>query len=192
MSDDSLDTMVEKLSNGESAAAERVFCDFEPFLRAMVRRRLSPSLRSKFDSMDVVQSVWAAVLEGFRERRWEFKTQAALKAFLARVTYHHFVNECRRNRLALEHELPLSPDLTAGLPPSDQPRPSQVAQAEELWETLLKLCPPAHREIVMLKQQGLGASEIAARVGLHEGSVRRILYDLAKRLASERDRPSVL
>ena len=47
MSDDSLDTLVEKLSNGEAAAAERVFRDFEPFLRAMVRRRLSPPLRTQ-------------------------------------------------------------------------------------------------------------------------------------------------
>ena len=56
MSDDSLDTMLEKLTVGEPSAAEQLFRNYEPFLRAMVRRRLSPPLRSKFDSMDVVQS----------------------------------------------------------------------------------------------------------------------------------------
>ena len=45
---------------------------------------------------------------------------------------------------------------------------------------------PAHREILILKRQGLPLAEIAARTGLHEGSIRRILYDLARRLAIPR------
>ncbi len=186
MSDAPLDTLLEKLIHGDPDAAELVFRDLEPYLRAMVRSRLSPPLRSKFDSMDVVQSAWTDVLKGFRERQWEFKDQAALKAFLARVTYRHFVNECRRHSTALEHEQPLPSKEARGFPASGQPRPSEVAQADELWETLMKLCAPAHREILLLKQQGLPVAEIAARVGMHEGSVRRILYDLAKRLASQR------
>jgi RNA polymerase sigma-70 factor (ECF subfamily) len=190
MSDDSLDTMLEKLSQGESAAAEQLFRNFEPFLRAMVRRRLSPPLRSKFDSVDVVQSVWAEVLIGFRERQWEFKDQAALKSFLARVTYNKFVTECRRNSSALEREQSLPPTAADEVALSSQPRPSEVVQADELWDTLMKLCPPAHRQILELKNQGLLISDIAARVGLHEGSVRRILYDLAKRLAAAQGDPS--
>ena len=186
MNDDSLDTMLEKLTRGESAAAEQLFRNFEPFLRAMVRRRLSPPLRSKFDSIDVVQSVWADVLTGFRERQWEFKDQAALKSFLARVTYNKFVTECRRNSTALERERPFSPEVTEQMVSSGLPRPSEVVQADELWETLMRLCPPVHRPILELKKQGLLVSEIAARVGLHEGSVRRILYDLAKRVAATR------
>ena len=90
MSADSLDTLLEKLANGEIEAAERVFRDFEPFLRAMVRRRLTPPLRAKFDSMDVVQSVWADVWKGFREAGWQFTDQEHLRAFLARVTLQPF------------------------------------------------------------------------------------------------------
>ncbi len=44
----------------------------------------------------------------------------------------------------------------------------------------------AHREILFLKRQGLLLTEIAARTGYHEGSIRRILYDLARRLAVRR------
>src|SRR5271166_1333693 len=113
MSDDSLETMLEKLTDGDPSAAEQLFRNYEPFLRAMVRRRLSPPLRSKFDSMDVVQSIWTEVLAGFRERHWEFRDQAALKAFLARLTYNKFVSECRRNRTAVQRERPLSPETTA-------------------------------------------------------------------------------
>ena len=65
MSADSLDTLLVKLTNGDDQAAERVFRDYEPLLRALVSRRLTPALRAKFDSMDVVQSAWADVLKGF-------------------------------------------------------------------------------------------------------------------------------
>lgn len=189
MSKPSLDTLLEKLTAGDRAAAERVFRDYEPFLRAIVRRRLSPRLRSKFDSMDVVQTVWADVLCGLRDKGCAFPDRAHLRAFLARVTYNHFVNHCRRFGSDLDREQRLGDDDSVGLPASDEPRPSEVVQADELWGTLMALCPPPHRQILELKRQGLALAEIASRTGLHEGSVRRVLYDLARRLA-ERTRQS--
>jgi DNA-directed RNA polymerase specialized sigma24 family protein len=53
-------------------------------------------------------------------------------------------------------------------------------QAEELWEQMLALCPPAHQNLLRLKRAGVPLAEIAARTGLHPGSVRRILRNLAK------------
>ena len=189
MSADSLDTLLVKLANGEDSAAERVFRDYEPLLRAMVRRRLTPALRTKFDSMDVVQSVWADLLGAYRAKGWQFSDRDHLRAFLAKVTYNHFFLHFRRNGAAIRLERPM-PGLDApGLPHCDQPRPSQVVQADELWETILDFCPPTHREILRLKREGLPLAEIAARTGLHEGSVRRIIYELAKRLAVERSGP---
>lgn len=188
MSTDSLDTLLVKLSNGEDSAAERVFRDYEPLLRAMVRKRLNPSLRSKFDSMDVVQSVWADLLEGYHEEGWKFADRDHLRAFLARVTYNHFFSHCRRNGPALDHEKPMPAVESPALPASELPRPSQIVQADELWQTIVDFCPPTHRQILDLKRQGLPLAEIASRTGLHEGSVRRILYELARRLAAERAR----
>lgn len=182
----SLDSLLEKLARGDAEAAERVFREYEPFLRSMVRRKLTPMLRSKFDSMDVVQSAWADVLQGYREEGWKFTDQAHLRAFLARVTYNHFATQCRRYRTALEHERPLFEGEAPAQAASEQPRPSQVAQAREMWDLLIDLCPPAHRQLLELKGQGASLSEIAERTGLHESSVRRILYDLAKKLAAAR------
>src|SRR5205823_4071123 len=102
MNHDSLDTLLVKLNNGEDAAAERVFRDYEPLLRAMVRRRLTPALRAKFDSMDVVQSAWADVLGSYREQGWRFNDRGHLRAFLSRVTINHFFTCCRRHGSELE------------------------------------------------------------------------------------------
>jgi RNA polymerase sigma-70 factor (ECF subfamily) len=188
MNEASLDTLLEKLTTGDQAAAERIFRDYEPFLRTMVRRRLTPSLRSKFDSMDVVQTAWVDVYRDFRERAREFPDRDHLRAFLARVTYRHFVNHCRRHGSQLKHERPLNDDQSSASPPCDAPRPSQIAQADELWNTLLEMCPAAHRNVLELKHQGLTPAEIAAQTGLHEGSIRRILFDLAKRIAQKTQR----
>ena len=65
MSTDPLDSLLEKLTRGDARAAEEVFLAYEPHLRLVVRRYLSPALRAKFDSGDIVQSIWADLLRGF-------------------------------------------------------------------------------------------------------------------------------
>ncbi len=186
MATDPLDSLLVKLNDGGAATAEDVFLSYVPVLRVMVRRWLTPRLRAKFDSMDVVQSVWADLLKGQREGRWQFTDREHLKAFLAKVTYYHFINNCRRHRRSLLREEPLLVDEGRGRPVAVDPRPSQLAQANELWEQFLSLCPPAHRELLRLKRDGFALAEIAARTGLHESSVRRIIYDLSRRLAMAR------
>jgi RNA polymerase sigma-70 factor (ECF subfamily) len=185
----SLDLLLDKLCRGDAAAAEQVFTAYEPYLRMVVRRQLSPSLRAKFDSVDVVQSVWADVLDGFREAGWRFADAAHLRAFLVKATQNRFIDRIRQHERALALEEPLPGDQSESAPTSPQPRPSEVAQADELWTQMLGLCPPAHRPVLELKRQGLPLAEIAARTGLHPSSVRRILYDLARQLA-EKQKPA--
>jgi RNA polymerase sigma-70 factor (ECF subfamily) len=177
-----LDALLERLCAGDDDAACQAFRAYEPYLRMVVRRQLSGRLRAKFDSVDVVQSVWADLLTGFRSGAWKFADSASLRAFLLRATRNRFLNRLRDHRHSLAHQRPLE-GAAAGAVASAEPRPSEVAQADDLWARLLALCPPAHRELLRLKRQGLPVVELAARTGLHPSSVRRILYDLAGQLA---------
>ena len=61
-------------------------------------------------------------------------------------------------------------------------RVSETVRADELWRQMLAVCPPAHYELLNLKRQGASLAEIAAKTGLHQSSVRRILYDIARRV----------
>jgi RNA polymerase sigma factor (sigma-70 family) len=182
-----LDRLLDRLNGGDAAAAAEVFQAYEPYLRMMVRRRLRPPLRAKFDSMDVVQSVWADVLEGVRGAGWHFADRAHLQAFLVRLARNRFLDRCRKHRSALAREEPLTDALPAEAIASGLPRPSELAQRNELWDQMLALCPPVHRELLRLKRQGLSLAELASRTGLHESSVRRILYDLARKVAAARE-----
>jgi RNA polymerase sigma factor (sigma-70 family) len=184
MSTDPLDTLLEKLTSGDADAAEKVFVAYEPYLRMVARRHLSPGLRAKFDSLDIVQSVWADVLRGFRDAGWHFADAAHLRAFLVKLTHDRFIDRFRQHRHAVEREQPLVEGEEA-LSAQD-PQPSEIAQADELWQKMLLLCPPEHREVLRLKREGASSSEIAARTGLHDGSVRRILCTLSRRLTPRR------
>jgi RNA polymerase sigma-70 factor (ECF subfamily) len=188
MEGDHLDRLIERLNDGDVAAAERAFLAYEPYLRMAVRRRMSGSLRSKLDSIDIVQSVWADLLCGFQEAGRKFRDRSHLRAFLIRVTRNRLIDRRRHYHRALVHEQSLAATASGDLPCSNQPRPSEIAQGQELWQRMLAICPPAHRDILRHKRQGLALSEIASRAGLHEGSVRRILYDLSRRLARARGR----
>ena len=183
MNADPLDDLLERLGTGDDAAAAEVFAACEPYLRMVVRRQLSGQLRAKFDSEDIVMSIWVDVLKGLRRGSWRFSDTAHLRAFLTRVTRNRFLNRLRQHRRALESEQPLADHFPHELSGSVGDQPSEVAQAEDLWERMLAACPPQHRELLRLRRQGLPLAELAARTGLHESSVRRILYDLARRFA---------
>ena len=183
MNVESLDDLLEKLNGGDPAAAERAFVAYEPYLRKVVRRLLPAAMRAKFDSVDVVQSVCGDVFAAFREGGMRFGNVAQLRAFLVRATRNRFIDRVRQNQTAVRREQRLGEVEPATLPGSMQPRPSESAAAEELWERLLALCPPEHHLMLRLRRQGASAGEIAAQVGMHEGSVRRVLRDLSVRLA---------
>ncbi len=183
MSSDPLDTLLEKLCSGDVGAAERVFVAYEPILRKVVRRRLPTQLRGRFDSIDIVQSVFADLLRGFRDAGWQFANAEHLRAFLIKVTQNRFVDRCRQHLAAAQHEEPLEGSVMERLRPDAEPQPSEVVAANDLWEQMLVHCPPAHRDLLSLRRQGLSVPEIAAQSGLHEDSIRRILRDVARRLA---------
>jgi RNA polymerase sigma factor (sigma-70 family) len=186
MTDQPLDSLLEKLCSGDPVAMERVFLAFEPYLRMVVRKKLPTRLRAKFDSVDIVQSVWADLLRGFREDGWRFADEAHLRAFLVKLTRNRFIDHLRRHRTATSREHALEEIAPADEPVSRLPSASELVQADELSEQMLALCHPAHREIVRLRMRGMPVAEIASRVALHVGSVHRILQDLACRVAVQR------
>src|SRR5216110_2074463 len=182
--DQPLDHLLAQLCTGDPAAAGQVFVAFEPYLRKAVRRQLPPPLRAKFDSADVLQSVWADVLRGFREAGWRFVDADHLRGFLFVATRNRLIDRIRQHQRAADREEPLGGDPQYD-PPSPHPRPSEFAVAGDLWERILDRCPPEHRPILGLRRQGYSLAEIADRTGLHPDSVRRILRTLARQLAFE-------
>jgi RNA polymerase sigma-70 factor (ECF subfamily) len=177
-----LQELLERLRDGDEAAAGRFVAEYEPYLKQIVRRNLPDRLRTKFDSSDVVQSVWVQFLPGLRKGVWSVEDRACLQALLSTMVRRRLVSRYRRHRAGIEREDHSVQDLAA-LPQSRVPPPSETARAGELWERMLAACPTEHHAILRLRRQGLTLQEIANRLGLHEGSVRRILRQVARDLA---------
>jgi RNA polymerase sigma-70 factor (ECF subfamily) len=178
-----LENLFAQLCNGDEAAAGQVFLAFEPYLRKAVRRQLPPLLRAKFDSTDILQSVWADVLRGFREAGWRFSDVDHLRGFLFVATRNRLIDRVRQHQKAADREEPLGDGERTDVLSSPLPRPSEVAEADDLWERILAECSPEHRPILEFKRQGYSLAEIGQRTGLHPDSVRRILRTLARQLA---------
>lgn len=181
---DSLTAVLNDLPHASDEALTRAFQRYESYLRMIIRRRFSPALRAKFDSADVVQSIWADLLGGFREHGLKFETSEDLRRFLAHAARNRFVDYVRRNQTAMRLE---QPDVPGGLEMLARPgvaTASETAQADDVWLRLLALCPPKHRELLLLRRQGLSSEEIAKRTGLNDGSVRRIICELARKHAA--------
>src|SRR5687767_14015862 len=165
MNVDSLDSLLEKLNGGQSDAAEQAFLAYEPYLRKVVRRLLPAELRAKFDSIDVVQSIYCDVFAAFREGGMRFATVGQLRAFLVKATRNRFIDRLRQYRTAARVEQPMIDQRSRTISSVREPRPSESAAARELWDRLLELCPSEHHQLLWLRRRGASASEIARQVG---------------------------
>lgn len=178
-----LDELLAQLSSGDVSAAEQIFVAFEPYLRKAVRRHLPAHLRAQFDSVDILQSVWADAFRGFREAGWRFSDADHLRGFLFVAIRNRVIDRVRKHQRSPTCIQPAGRHDGLDALASTEPRPSEVAQATDLWERLLARCPPEHRQILELKREGHSLAEIALRTGLHGDSIRRILRTQARQLA---------
>src|SRR3954468_24376595 len=150
-----LEALVDGLNRGDEVAIQRAYQVYQPFLRMIVSRRLSLPLRARVDSLDIVQSIWADLVPVFRRAGCQFPDAARLRSFLVRVTRNRLVDRQRKHGRVLGRERGIAhEDLQVFAGPQHE-RPSQLLQADDLWQRLLSSCPPSHREILKLKREGV-------------------------------------
>ena len=149
----------------------------------VVRRQVASRVRAKFDSTDIVQSVWADVVDGLRRLDWTFHQRDQLRALLVKMTRNRLVDRLRQQRRALAHEVALEHPQAESLAARNASTVSEDFYAAELWDQMLGVCPPAHARVLEMKRGGASLDQIAAQTGLHKSSVRRILYDVGRHVA---------
>ncbi len=178
---DDFAALVRRVRDGSDEATRELIDRYGPHILRVVRRRLSKQLRSKFDSLDFVQSVWASVFAD-RTALAEIDRPEALVAFLATLAHHKVVEQTqqrfRTRKRNIDQERRLEDAMTGAGPeavPGAEATPSQVAVANELWDRLLQGQPSQHQKILQLRRHGNTYEEIAATLGLNEKTVRRVL-----------------
>ena len=187
--DDRVVDGVRRIQLGDETAARELLQRYEPEVRLVVRRQLPRLLRSRFDSLDFLQSVWGSFFRRMRDAPTDFEDSRHLVAFLARAAKNKVIDEYRRaasRKQDMHREEPLWVD--GGRPkdlPADTDTPSELAQAREVFGRLRDLVPEGRRTIIELKAEGLSSKDIGERLGISERTVQRVLEDLRKRAETE-------
>jgi RNA polymerase sigma factor (sigma-70 family) len=175
--------LMEQLQRGSQEVAWELIERYGPHVQRYVRRSLSQEMRSKFDSIDFAQVVWASF---FREpqRIRQFSSPEQLMAFLAAMARNKVVAEFRRwlisQKRNVGREIRIErTDFAHGRQlSSSDPTPSAVAVARERWSRLLHNQPESVRRILELRFYGATYVEIASELKMSERTVRRAVAEL--------------
>src|SRR4051812_31567551 len=183
---DEVHAFLRRIHDGDEDAARDLLLKYEAEVRLVVRRQLPRLLRSRFDSLDFLQSVWGSFFRRVRGEPTEFEDSRHLVAFLARAAKNKVIDEYRRaasRKADMHREEPLwvegdrPRDLAAGGDTA-----SQLAEAREAFDRLQDLLPADRRAVLELKAEGLSSREVGDRLGVSERTVQRVLEDLRRRV----------
>jgi len=176
--------LLTRIKNGDDEAARELLNRYESKVRLVVRRQLPRLLRSRFDSIDFLQSVWGSFFHRILTGPNDLNEEDNLIAFLAWAARNKVIDEYRRaatqkQDINREERLEIKGNTESALGTGDTP--SQLAQAHETYDRLRDLLPADRRIILELKAAGYSCKEIGDRVGLSERTVQRVLEDLRGR-----------
>ncbi|MGP0065165.1 MAG: RNA polymerase sigma factor [Isosphaeraceae bacterium] len=176
--------LLSRIKDGDEGAARELLTRYESKVRLVVRRQLPRLLRSRFDSLDFLQSVWGSFFHKIRTGPNDLNEEQSLIAFLAWAARNKVIDEYRRaatqkQDITREQRLEVHADKEECLAVGDTP--SQLAQAHETYDRLRDLLPEGRRVILELKAAGYSCREIGDRLGMSERKVQRVLEDLQDR-----------
>jgi RNA polymerase sigma-70 factor (ECF subfamily) len=184
----SIPNLLDRIRNGDEGAARELLTRYEPKIRLVVRRQLPRLLRSRFDSLDFLQSVWGSFFHKIQTGPNDLTEEPNLIAFLAWAARNKVIDEYRR---AATQKQDVHRERRLGAPDRVEPQvaagdtPSQLAQARETYDRLRDLLPEDRRVILEMKAAGHSSQEIGDRLGLSERTVQRVLEDLKRRARIE-------
>ncbi|HKI21261.1 MAG TPA: sigma-70 family RNA polymerase sigma factor [Isosphaeraceae bacterium] len=184
----SIPDLLARIRNGDEGAARELLTRYEPKIRLVVRRQLPRLLRSRFDSLDFLQSVWGSFFHKIQTGPSDLEEEQNLIAFLAWAARNKVIDEYRRaatqkQDIRREQRIGAGDRIESHVAPADTP--SQVAQAHETYDRLRDSLREDRRVILELKAAGHSCKEIGDRLGLSERTVERVLEDLKRRARIE-------
>jgi RNA polymerase sigma-70 factor (ECF subfamily) len=182
----SLSELLERARQDSEGSAQEIVERYGPYILRAVRRRLNKKLRSKFDSVDFVQAVWASFF-ALPADRLQFQRPQQLVDFLMGLARNKVVDAVRQRletqKYDISRELPLydSTAVDAREVKARGPTASQVAIAKEEWQRAQDSAVPREERIVNWIQRGQSLESIAREIGVSVKTIRRVLERIRQR-----------
>lgn len=179
--------LVALAKGGDQNALNQLCAVYGERVRRIIRLRLSKKLRSKLDSVDVVQDALILALNGLDH--FTYSSEGDFLRWLSKIAenrlrdmFDRFSVDKRdvRREISFKKEDRNTEGGSIGAPePVRDTTPSVVVGRKEELDRLEKALDelkPEYREIIVLKKiEGLSHAEIAEHLGKNEGAVRMLL-----------------
>jgi DNA-directed RNA polymerase specialized sigma24 family protein len=175
-------TLLRQVQEGSHDAARELYDTYVEHVLRGVRLRLWQRMRSRFDSQDFAQQVWASFFVE-PESLPSFKTPEELVNYLMGMAFHKVTGEGRhlltqKNNIQRETRIDTIATAAGPHPASRDPTPSAVAVYHEQYDRLVEGQPPHVKRIVERRVAGKTFDEIAAELDIDESTARRVIKRL--------------
>ena len=173
--------LMARVRDGSQDAAWELVARYSELVVRSVRKRLPDDLRRAFDSDDFAQIAWATFFR-HPSRVSRLETPGEFVRFMATVAANKVRMEVRKRCVRQKHNVnrERAHDSALELQAGSDPTPSQFAIARERWFRLMEGRPARHQEVIRLRFLSHTMQEIANKLGMNEGSVRRILRNVCR------------
>jgi RNA polymerase sigma-70 factor (ECF subfamily) len=180
-------SMLRGIQEGSVEAVQRLLDRYGRAILRVIRSRLDERMRSKFDSSDFLQDVWASF---FRcpPGPTSFESSEAFCHYLTAMARHKVVEGFRQRlvyqKYNVNREIPLEVAGSFQLDGirSHLPTPSKEFRAKEEWERATQARTRLQVTILEMLRDGHSHVEIARSLGTSEKLVQRLVCKLAARL----------
>jgi RNA polymerase sigma-70 factor (ECF subfamily) len=174
------DSCVERWQAGDEQAAAELYHRYVQRLVGVAQRRLSNKLAARVDPEDIVQSVFRSFFGRAQQGKFTFKEADDIWKLLVQITIHKTLKQVdfhRRGKRDAGAEVGSSEQqrdlLLAHL--SKEPTPDEATIFMDELEHFLQQQRPEDRKIIEMRLEGYDNVEIAAKLGISDRTIRRLM-----------------
>jgi len=188
--------LVSLAKTGDELALEQLCKVYGERIRRIIRLRMSNALRSKLESMDLVQDAFIAALRGLED--FTYRNEGDFLRWLSTIAENRLRDNLKKlhaNKRDIRKEMSLNNNRQSAQDsfvkmagPVDTTTPSVIMSRQEELDKLEKALDklkPEYKEVILLnKIEGLSSKELSDRLGKAPGAVRMLLSRAMIALAS--------
>ena len=179
--------LISLAKNGDKSALDRLFKVYSERVLRIVRLRMGRELRSKMESMDLVQDAFISALRGLED--FTYANEGDFLRWMSRIAENRIrdnLEKLHADKRDIRKEIPLNnnrqaeQDSFVGVKgPVDSTTPSVIMSRREdfnkLEKAMDKLKPEYKKVILLAKMEGMSHKEIAERLNKNSHSTRSLL-----------------
>jgi RNA polymerase sigma-70 factor (ECF subfamily) len=177
--------LLKRFREGEQDAATALYLRYSQRLQALARAKTSPTLATRFDPEDIVQSVFRTFFRRVSgglydvpagDELWQLLLVIALNKIRDLAVFHRAQ---KRDVTKTESES----DMTIAA--AGQPQTDSMEVLKVVLDDFLAQLPASHAAVARMRMEGYQVDEIATKTKRSKRTVERVLNDLRKHLVDK-------